>query len=59
MPIGPKRREARGRCGSVTPSKSCVIAAGEIEDTIPDDGKDPAAKALSVIRVFGTRSGLN
>jgi hypothetical protein len=22
------------------------IATGEIEDTVPDDGKDPAAKAL-------------
>jgi hypothetical protein len=23
------------------------ISTGEIEDTVPDDGKDPAAKALS------------
>ena len=32
----------------VTPSTSRVLllAAGEIEDIFPDDGKDPAAKAL-------------
>ena len=30
------------------------IAAGEIEDIIPDDGKDPAAKALGKKGGFGS-----
>jgi hypothetical protein len=45
MPRGPKgeRRPADviGNAFHVT-----RIATGEIEETIPDDGKDPAAKAL-------------
>jgi hypothetical protein len=28
------------------PSTSCALLTGEIEETIPNDGKDPAAKAL-------------
>jgi hypothetical protein len=32
------------------------IAAGEIEDIIPDDGKDPAAKALGKKGALGRAS---
>jgi hypothetical protein len=45
MPRGPKgeRRPADVIGNAIMIAK---IATGEIEDTIPDDGKDPAAKAL-------------
>jgi hypothetical protein len=45
MPRGPKgeRRPADVIGNAVHVMK---ILTGEIEDTIPDDGKDPAAKAL-------------
>lgn len=43
----------RGRKGEKRPAdvignavKVMRIATGEIDDTVPDDGKDPAAKAL-------------
>jgi len=45
MPTGPKGQkrpaDAIGRA-----VKIAQIATGEIEDEVPDDGKDPAAKAL-------------
>jgi hypothetical protein len=44
MPKGPKG-EKRPPMLSATPSCHAQ-ATGEIEQTIPDDGKDPAAKAL-------------
>jgi hypothetical protein len=45
MPTGPKgeRRPADVIGNAIMIAK---IATGEIEDTIPDDGKDPNAKAL-------------
>ncbi|WGJ15656.1 RNA-binding protein [Methylocapsa sp. D3K7] len=45
MPRGPKGEK---RPADVIGNAVHVmrIATGEIEDTIPDDGKDPAAKAL-------------
>jgi hypothetical protein len=45
MPTGPKgeKRPADVIGNSVHVMR---IATGEIEETIPDDGKDPAAKAL-------------
>ncbi len=45
MPKGPKgqKRPADVIGAAVHVAK---IATGEIEDNIPDDGKDPAAKAL-------------
>lgn len=45
MPRGPKgeRRPADAIGNAVLIAK---IATGEVEDAIPDDGKDPAAKAL-------------
>jgi hypothetical protein len=45
MPTGPKGQK---RPADVIGAAIMVarIATGEIEDTIPDDGKDPAAKAL-------------
>lgn len=45
MPTGPKGQK---RPGDVIGAaiKVARIATGEEEDTIPDDGKDPAAKAL-------------
>ena len=45
MPRGPKgeKRPADVIGNAVQVMR---IAAGEIEDIIPDDGKDPAAKAL-------------
>jgi hypothetical protein len=45
MPTGPKGQK---RPGDVIGAAIMVakIATGEIEDTVPDDGKDPAAKAL-------------
>jgi len=45
MPTGPKgeKRPADVIGNAVMVMK---IATGEIEDTVPDDGKDPAAKAL-------------
>lgn len=45
MPTGPKGQkrpaDAIGRAVQIA-----KIATGEIEDEAPDDGKDPAAKAL-------------
>lgn len=45
MPTGPKGQkrpaDAIGRAVNIA-----KIATGEIEDETPDDGKDPAAKAL-------------
>ncbi|MAY61410.1 MAG: RNA-binding protein [Rhizobiales bacterium] len=45
MPTGPKGQkrpaDAIGRAVQIA-----KIATGEIEDDMPDDGKDPAAKAL-------------
>lgn len=45
MPTGPKGQkrpaDAIGRAVQIA-----KIATGEIEDVVPDDGKDPAAKAL-------------
>ena len=45
MPIGPKGQkrpaDAIGRAVNIA-----QIATGEVEDVIPDDGKDPNAKAL-------------
>jgi hypothetical protein len=45
MPTGPKgeKRPADVIGNAIMIAK---IATGEIEDTIPDDGKDPNAKAL-------------
>jgi hypothetical protein len=45
MPTGPKgqKRPADAISRAVQIAK---IATGEIEDDVPDDGKDPAAKAL-------------
>jgi hypothetical protein len=45
MPTGPKGQK---RPADVIGNAVHVmrIATGEIEETIPDDGKDPAAKAL-------------
>jgi hypothetical protein len=45
MPRGPKgeKRPAHVICNAVHVMR---VLTGEIEDTIPDDGKDPAAKAL-------------
>ena len=45
MPTGPKREK---RPADVIGNAAHVmrVLTGEIEDTIPDDGKDPAAKAL-------------
>jgi hypothetical protein len=45
MPTGPKgqKRPADVIGAAVMIAK---IATGEAEDTVPDDGKDPAAKAL-------------
>jgi hypothetical protein len=45
MPRGPKGEK---RPADVIGAAIMVgrIATGEIEDTVPDDGKDPAAKAL-------------
>lgn len=45
MPTGPKgqKRKADVIGNAVLIAR---IATGEIEDTVPDDGKDPAAKAL-------------
>ena len=45
MPKGPKgqKRPADVIGAAIMVAK---IATGEIEDTVPDDGKDPAAKAL-------------
>jgi hypothetical protein len=45
MPTGPKGQK---RPGDVIGAaiKVARIATGEEEDTTPDDGKDPAAKAL-------------
>lgn len=45
MPTGPKGQKRPGDViGAAV--KVARIATGEEEDTIPDDGKDPAAKAL-------------
>ncbi len=45
MPTGPKGQK---RPADVIGNAVHVmrIATGEVEETIPDDGKDPAAKAL-------------
>ena len=45
MPTGPKgeKRPADANARAVMVAK---IATGEIEEAAPDDGKDPAAKAL-------------
>jgi hypothetical protein len=45
MPTGPKgeRRPADSNARAVMIAR---IATGEIDDAVPDDGKDPAAKAL-------------
>ena len=45
MPRGPKREQ---RLAGVIGNAAHVmhIAPGEIKETVPDDGKDPAAMAL-------------
>ncbi len=45
MPRGPKgEKRPAGVIGNAV--NVMRVLTGEIEDTIPDDGKDPAAKAL-------------
>ncbi len=45
MPTGPKgEKRPADVIGNAV--KVMRIATGEIEDTVPDDGNDPAAKAL-------------
>ena len=45
MPTGPKgEKRPADVIGNAV--KVMRIATGEIEDVVPDDGKDPAAKAL-------------
>ena len=45
MPTGPKgQKRPADVIGNAI--KVARIATGEIEDDVPDDGKDPAAKAL-------------
>ena len=45
MPRGPKSERRPVDVVGNAVHVMCVLT-GEIEDTIPDDGKDPAAKAL-------------
>jgi hypothetical protein len=56
MPRGPKgeKRPADVIGNAVQVMR---IAAGEIEDIIPDDGKDPAAKALGKKGALGRAAG--
>lgn len=45
MPTGPKgQKRPADVIGNAV--KIAQIATGEVEDEVPDDGKDPAAKAL-------------
>ena len=44
MPRGPKGENAADVIGNAV--HVMRVLTGEIEDTVPDDGKDPAAKAL-------------
>ncbi len=45
MPIGPKgQKRPADVIGNAV--RIAQIATGEVEDTVEDDGKDPAAKAL-------------